>query len=64
MRLLLLTLYFSLCSTLVAADIVQRLTGKITDIVPNGRTTVGKRQPNDTGHWKDLTWMTATDYAK
>ena len=39
--------------------VVKSLTKKITDIVRNGRTTPGTRQANDTGHWKDLTWMSA-----
>ncbi len=36
---------------------VAELTAMITRIVANGRTTPGKSQPNDTGHWQDLTWM-------
>ena len=38
-------------------EIVTQLTAKITAIVENGRTTPGAKQKNDTGHWKDLTWM-------
>ncbi len=37
---------------------------RITEIVINGRTTPGAVQPNDTGYWKDLTWMTADDFSK
>jgi arylsulfatase A len=36
---------------------VEELTAMITKIVSNGRSTAGKPQPNDTGHWQDLTWM-------
>ena len=43
-------------------EIVERLKGKLTDIVLNGRTTEGKVQKNDTGHWKDLTWITKSQY--
>lgn len=43
--------------------IVAALTQKITDIVRNGRTTTGEAQPNDTGYWKDLTWMSEADYS-
>ena len=44
--------------------IVERLTKKITDIVRNGRTTAGDPQSNDTGYWKDLSWMKAGDYRR
>ena len=43
-------------------EIVSDLRKKITDIVRRGRTTPGDRQPNDTGYWKDLTWMTKESY--
>lgn len=39
-------------------EIVSRLTKKITEIVANGRTTPGPAVSNDTGYWKDLTWLT------
>ena len=45
-------------------EIAKGLEEKITDIVCNGRTTPGAAQPNDTGHWKDLTWVTATEYER
>lgn len=38
-------------------DKAKLLKTKITSIVENGRTTPGAAQPNDTGHWKDLTWI-------
>ena len=41
---------------------VSALKKKITAIVSNGRTTPGAAQSNDTGYWKDLTWMTADQY--
>ena len=43
---------------------VEELTKKITEIVVNGRTTPGAVQPNDTGYWKELTWMTKADFDK
>ncbi|MEX0290151.1 MAG: arylsulfatase [Flavobacteriaceae bacterium] len=45
-------------------EIAKRLEKKITDIVLNGRTTPGAAQSNDTGWWKDLTWITEAEYAK
>jgi len=42
-------------------QVVKRMTDQITAIVSNGRTTPGKKQPNDTGHWSDLTWMKPGD---
>ncbi|MEM8955104.1 MAG: arylsulfatase [Verrucomicrobiota bacterium] len=42
--------------------IARRLERKITDLVLNGRSTPGEAQPNDTGHWKDLTWITPKQY--
>jgi arylsulfatase A len=44
-------------------DKVADLQKRITDIVRNGRTTPGQTQNNDTGWWKDLTWMTEEEYA-
>lgn len=41
---------------------VQQLQKQITEMVLNGRTTPGAVQPNDTGYWKDLTWMTKADF--
>jgi arylsulfatase A len=35
---------------------------QLTDIVCNGRTTVGAKQPNDTGYWSDLTWLSEPHY--
>lgn len=43
---------------------VQQLQKKITEIVVNGRTTPGAPQLNDTGYWKELTWMTEADFKK
>jgi arylsulfatase A len=43
---------------------VQRLQKQITEIVVNGRTTPGAIQPNDTGYWNALTWMTDADFKK
>ena len=40
----------------------RQLKKKITDIVLNGRTTRGTPQENDTGHWKDLTWIEPSEY--
>ncbi|MCA8987491.1 MAG: arylsulfatase [Planctomycetaceae bacterium] len=45
-------------------DMVRELTEKLTEIVASGRTTAGKPQPNDTGFWQDLTWMTPERYSK
>ena len=42
--------------------VVDTLKRKMSEIVRNGRTTSGPRQPNDTGYWTDLTWMTAAEY--
>lgn len=44
-------------------EMVKSLTAKISDIVIRGRTTPGAVQSNDTGYWKDLTWMAEADYA-
>jgi len=43
-------------------ETVASLKKKITNIICNGRTTPGTRQPNDTGHWKDLTWIQPDEY--
>jgi len=43
-------------------ELVERFKNKLTDIVLNGRTTEGKVQKNDTGYWKDLTWITKSQY--
>lgn len=41
---------------------VQALEKKITQIICSGRTTPGAAQPNDTGWWKDLKWITQKEY--
>ena len=41
---------------------VAALKQKITEIVCNGRTTPGTPRSNDTGHWKDLTWIGPAEY--
>lgn len=43
-------------------EIVQRLAARITEIVARGRTVAGVAQPNDTGYWPDLQWMTEKQY--
>lgn len=43
-------------------EIVQRLAARITEIVARGRTVAGVAQPNDTGYWPDLRWMTEKQY--
>ncbi len=45
-------------------EIAKRLEKKITQIVCRGRTTKGRPQPNDTGYWDDLKWLTKADYEK
>jgi arylsulfatase A len=45
-------------------DIAKELQAKITEIVVSGRTTPGKPQSNDTGYWKDLTWMNPAEYER
>jgi arylsulfatase A len=42
---------------------VRDLQKQITQIIVNGRTTKGPAQANDTGHWRDLTWITPEQYA-
>lgn len=44
--------------------IAERLQKKATEIVIQGRTTDGPIQPNDTGHWSDLKWITPEQYAQ
>lgn len=39
------------------ADVANRLTRVLTDIVKNGRTGPGLPQANDTPYWQDLQWM-------
>ena len=46
------------------ANIVESLQKKITQIVVRGRTTDGTDQPNDTGYWNDLAWMTEEEYGR
>ncbi|WP_231617870.1 sulfatase family protein [Novipirellula aureliae] len=41
---------------------VQELTKKMNVLIASGRSTIGAAQPNDTGYWKDLTWMTQQEY--
>ncbi len=43
-------------------EIAGALLEKITNIVCHGRTTPGAVQTNDTGHWKDLTWIEPVEY--
>ena len=40
----------------------ESLKTKATSIVLNGRTTPGLRQQNDTGYWKDLVWISVSEY--
>jgi arylsulfatase A len=42
---------------------VEELKAVATSIVLNGRTTSGRPQENDTGYWKDLTWIPESEYA-
>lgn len=41
---------------------VANLKDMLTKIVLRGRTSAGKPQPNDTGYWPELTWITADEY--
>ena len=41
---------------------VARLKRKATHIVLSGRTTPGAPQPNDTGYWNSLEWITEAEY--
>ncbi|TWU67535.1 Arylsulfatase precursor [Crateriforma conspicua] len=43
-------------------EVVKRLTEAITTIVTSGRTGDGPAAANDTGHWDDLTWISADQY--
>jgi arylsulfatase A len=43
-------------------EIAERLEQSITQIVIDGRSTPGAKQPNDTGWWKDLTWITEAQF--
>lgn len=43
-------------------EVAFELKQKLTSIVCNGRTTPGAKQPNDTGYWNDLTWLTEARY--
>jgi len=42
--------------------IANELERKITEIICRGRTTRGLPQPNDTGYWDDLSWITEVQY--
>lgn len=44
--------------------VAKKLEKKITQIVSRGRTTKGRPQPNDTGYWDDLAWLTEKEYEK
>lgn len=44
------------------AERAKALEEKLTGIVLKGRTTEGKAQANDTGWWKDLTWIPEEEY--
>ncbi len=44
------------------AEIAANLERKITEIVTRGRTTPGAKQPNDTGYWNDLAWLSEDEY--
>jgi arylsulfatase A len=41
---------------------VESLQKKISVVMAQGRSTPGAVQPNDTGYWDDLTWMTEAQY--
>ena len=43
-------------------ELVQRMLAALTRVVCRGRTTEGAAQPNDTGYWSDLVWMTESEY--
>ncbi|MDP6447936.1 MAG: hypothetical protein QF805_29350, partial [Pirellulaceae bacterium] len=45
-------------------DVAAALKEKITAIVCRGRTTPGAPQPNDTGHWRDLTWIEPAEFSR
>ena len=41
---------------------VEKMTKQINQIIINGRTTIGETQKNDTGYWKELSWLTEEQY--
>ncbi|WP_308950982.1 hypothetical protein [Thalassobacterium maritimum] len=41
---------------------VASLTAKMNALIVNGRSTPGAPQANDTGYWKDLSWMRPEDF--
>jgi arylsulfatase A len=41
---------------------VARLQTRLSQIIASGRTTDGPAQPNDTGWWPDLHWVTETQF--
>ena len=43
---------------------VNMLTKALNTIITQGRTTPGAAQPNDTGYWKQLSWLTKEEYNK
>jgi len=43
---------------------VKSLKVQVTSVVLDGRTTPGQPQVNDTGYWKDLSWISKMEYAK
>jgi len=45
-------------------EIAEALERSITEIVCRGRTTSGRPQANDTGHWQDLTWIPPNQYER
>ena len=44
------------------SEIVTELTTKLSQIITLGRSTPGTPQPNDTGYWKTLAWLTEEQY--
>lgn len=44
------------------ADKVSKMTAQINDLIAKGRSTPGQAQPNDTGYWKQLSWLKEGDY--
>ena len=52
----------SILLSLLSAVLVTQVVSAAPDTVINGRATSGKAQPNDTGYWKELTWMTEDDF--
>ena len=43
-------------------EMVDSLKKKMNKLIAEGRSTQGPAQSNDTGYWKDLTWMTEKQY--